>query len=79
MRPYRRTQFSQQLPVMLLCRCQRPFPSAVLYVGEECGMGFAVALEPYKIPVIVLGRLVNPADARSSCGILHISVSKGFE
>jgi hypothetical protein len=51
---------------MLLCRRQRPFPSAVLYVGEECGMDFPPALQPHKIPVIVLGQLVNPADAPSS-------------
>ncbi|MGA2786552.1 MAG: hypothetical protein ABSF60_03395 [Verrucomicrobiota bacterium] len=45
-------------------------------VGEKCGMGFAVALQPHKIPVIVLGRLVNPADAWSSRGGLHISLSR---
>jgi hypothetical protein len=47
----------------------------MLLVGEECGMGFAPALHPHKIPVVVLGRLVNPADARSSHGSLHISLS----
>jgi hypothetical protein len=29
---------------MLLCRRQRPFPSAVHFIGEEGGMGFAPAL-----------------------------------
>jgi hypothetical protein len=51
---------------MLLCRRQRLSPPAILYVGEEGRMKFASALQPHKIPVIVLGRLVNPADARSS-------------
>jgi|GEM_PF-4989948 len=49
---------------MLLCSRQSVFPSAMPFVGEECGMDFAIALQPHKIPVIVLGRLVNPADAR---------------
>jgi hypothetical protein len=60
---------------MPLRRCQRRFPTAILYVGKKCGMGFALTLQPHKIAVIVLGRLVNPADARSSYGSLHISLS----
>jgi hypothetical protein len=43
---------------------QRPTPSAVLEIGEECGMDFAPALHPHKETVVVLFRLVNPADAR---------------
>jgi hypothetical protein len=43
---------------------QRPPSPAVLEVGEERGMDFAPALHPHKEAVIVLVRLVNPADAR---------------
>ncbi len=49
---------------MLLCRGQGPFPSAMDFVGEEGGISFAMALQPHKKAVIVLGRLVNPADTR---------------
>jgi hypothetical protein len=63
---------------MLLCRRQRPFPSAVHFVGKEGGMGFAPALQPHKIPVIVLGRLVNPADARCSRRGVHNSLFKAY-
>jgi hypothetical protein len=55
---------SQQLPVMPLRSGQRPPPPAVLEIGEECGMDFAPALHPHKKAVVVLFRLVNPADAR---------------
>jgi hypothetical protein len=43
---------------------QRPPPSSILEVGEECRMDFAPALHPHKKAVVVLFRLVNPADAR---------------
>ena len=49
---------------MLLRRCPRPRPSAVLEVGEEGGIDFAPALHPHKKAVVALFRLVNPADAR---------------
>jgi hypothetical protein len=49
---------------MLLCRRQRLRPPAVFEVGEERGMDFAPALHPHKKAMVVLGRLVNPADAR---------------
>ena len=49
---------------MPLRRRQRPRPPAMLEVGEEGGMDFAPALHPHKETVIVLFRLVNPADAR---------------
>jgi hypothetical protein len=51
---------------MLLRRRQRLSLSAMLFVGEECRMDFAPALQPHKESVIVLGRLVNPADAGGS-------------
>jgi len=38
--------------------------TAVRTIGKKCGMDFALALQPHKISVVVLGRLVNPADAR---------------
>jgi len=48
---------------MLLGRRQRPFPAAVVFVGKKGGMRFAPALQTHKKTVIVLGLLVNPADA----------------
>jgi hypothetical protein len=43
---------------------QRLRPPAVFEIGEECGMDFAPALHSHKKAVVVLFRLVNPADAR---------------
>ena len=71
--PHHRPPFGQQFPVMLLCRCQGPFPSAVPLVGEERGMGFAPALQPHEKTVSAFGGLVNPADARSSRRSAHKS------
>jgi hypothetical protein len=56
-------EFSQQLPAMLLRRCQCLRPPTVFEIGEERGMDSAPALHPHKETVIVLFRLVNPADA----------------
>lgn len=71
--PHHRPPFRTQFPVMLLCRCQRPFPSAAPLVREERGMGFAPALQPHKKTVSAFGGLVNPADARSSRRSAHKS------
>jgi hypothetical protein len=48
---------------MLLGRRQRRFPPTVDFVGKERRICFAPALQPHKKTVIVLGLLVNPADA----------------
>ena len=57
-------QLRHQLPIMLLCCRHRFVPSAMLLVGEECGMDFAFPLQPHKITVVMLFQLINPADAR---------------
>jgi hypothetical protein len=49
---------------MPLCRRQCLLATAVRTIGKKCGMDFAPALHPHKETVIVLFRLVNPADAR---------------
>jgi hypothetical protein len=49
---------------MLLRGHQRLCPPTVRTIGKKCGMDFAPALRPHKETVIVLVRLVNPADAR---------------
>lgn len=71
---FRRPQFRRQLPVMLLRCLERPPPTAVLFVGEERGMDFAPALQPHKKTVVMLFRLVNPADARRARRCVHSSV-----
>jgi len=38
--------------------------TAVRTIGKKCGVNFTVSLQPHKETVVVLGRLVNPADAR---------------
>ena len=40
--------------------------TAVRTIGKKCGMDFAPALQPHKESVIVLGWLINPADAGCS-------------
>jgi hypothetical protein len=49
---------------MLLRGRQCLLATAVRTIGKKCGMDFAVPLQPHKETVVVLGRLVNPADAR---------------
>jgi hypothetical protein len=71
--PHHRPPSRAQFPVMLLCRCQRPFPSAVPLVREERGVGLAPALQPHEKTVSAFGGLVNPADARSSRRSAHKS------
>jgi mRNA-degrading endonuclease toxin of MazEF toxin-antitoxin module len=38
--------------------------STVVFIGEERGMDFAVPLQPHEETVVILFRLINPADAR---------------
>ena len=57
-------KFSQQLPVMLLRGGQRLGLSTVVFIGEERGIDFAVPLQPHEETVVILFRLINPADAR---------------
>src|ERR1035437_3012645 len=57
-------RFSQQLPVMLLRGGQRLGLSTVIFIGEERGMDFAVPLQPHEETLVILFRLINPADAR---------------
>ena len=51
----------------MLLRCRQcRLATTVRTIGKKSGMDFAPVLQPDKEPVIVLGRLVNPADARCS-------------
>jgi hypothetical protein len=64
---------------MRLRRSQSLFPTAMHFIREKCRMNLPPPGDAHEESVVMLVRLINPADARRGGGAIHISPSRRVE